>query len=319
MFQPNKLLNLKTSALIKGIFIIVAVCALFAGCNNHNVTVGKFDETAFEPTEGTVASASDSMLTLRIAVSETYCTKTACSCIGDLATREYEGLKDTLKSKYNIDLQISYFIEEYEMNDSLVARKFDGVICKPWLAYMITPGTDIKFKRIADLLDPSGKQWFTGMFIVKKESDVKTLHEIDGKSLAAGQQDSYEKYHSPLAMLEKEGIVPKEITNKASCTECINMLLDNKAEIAIISDYALTASCAVDIVKPEDFRIIGQTEEMPLCSVILDMSKVSEADALRLQNALLEISGDNAPKGLLNKGFVLPAKWAPIPFLKEKK
>lgn len=309
---------MKRSSTINGILVIVAVCALFAGCNNTKVTAGKFEETAFEPATGTIASASDSMLTLNIAVSETYCMKTACSCIADLAAREYEGLQDTLKSKYNIDLQISYFIEEYELNDSLVARKFDGVICKPWLAFMITPGTDIKYKRIADLPDPSGKQWVTGIFIVKKDSDVKALKDIDGKSLAAGQQDSYEKYHAPFAMLDKEGIEPKEITNKASCTECINMLLDNNAEVAIISDYALTASCAVDIVKPEDFRVIGQTEEIPLCSVILDMSKVSEADALRLQNALLEISGENAPKGLLNKGFALPAKWAPIPYLKEK-
>ncbi|MFA5850354.1 MAG: PhnD/SsuA/transferrin family substrate-binding protein [Bacteroidales bacterium] len=310
---------MKTSTLIKGILIIVAVCALFAGCNNSNVTAGKFDETAFEPTTGTIASARDSMLTIHLAVSETYCKLTACSCIHDLAAREYEDLQDTLKSKYNIDLQISYFIEEYELNDSLVARKFDGVICKPWLAYMITPGTDIKYKRIADLLDPSGKQWLTGLFIVKNDSDVKTLKDINGKTLVAGQQDSYEKYHSPFAMLEKDGIEPKEITNKASCTECINTLSDNLAEVAIISDYALTASCAVDFAQPDDFRVIGKTEEIPLCSVILDMSKISEADALRLQNALLDISGEGAPKGLLSKGFVLPAKWAPIPFLKDKK
>jgi len=308
---------MKRSSTIKGILVFVAVCVCFAGCNNNKVTVGKFDETAFEPATGTIASASDSTLTLRIAVSETYCKQTACSCIHDLAAREYEGLQDTLKSKYNIDLQISYFIEEYVLNDSLVARKFDGVICKPWLAYMITPGTDIKYKRIADLPDPSGKQWLTGAIIVKTDSPLKTLKDIEGKILVAGQQDSYEKYHSPLAILKAEGVVPKEIINKASCTECINTLSDNLAEVAIISDYALTASCAVDFAKPDDFRVIGQTEEIPLCSVILDMSKVSEADALRLQNALIAVSGENAPKGLLNKGFVLPAKWAPIPFVKE--
>ncbi len=308
---------MKRSSTIKGILVFVAVCVFFAGCNNNKVTVGKFDETAFEPATGTIASASDSTLTLRIAVSETYCKQTACSCIHDLAAREYEGLLDTLKSKYNIDLQISYFIEEYVLNDSLVARKFDGVICKPWLAYMITPGTDIKYKRIADLPDPSGKQWLTGAIIVKTDSPLKTLKDIEGKILVAGQQDSYEKYHSPLAILKAEGVVPKEIINKASCTECINTLSDNLAEVAIISDYALTASCAVDFAKPDDFRVIGQTEEIPLCSVILDMSKVSEADALRLQNALIAVSGENAPKGLLNKGFVLPAKWAPIPFVKE--
>ena len=317
-----KIHRMKRASVIKGILIIVAVCTLFAGCSGNkknNAVAAQFEETAFEPTAGTIASANDSMLTLRIAVSETYCKLTACSCIHDLAAREYEELQDTLKSKYNIDLQISYFIEEYELNDSLLARKFDGVICKPWLAFMLTPDNDIKYKRVADLLDPSGNQWLTGKIIVKQDSPSKDMKDIDGKTLVAGQPDSYEKYHAPFAMFKKEGIDPGEVINKASCTECINTLSDNLADVAIISDYALTASCAVDFAKPEDFRVIAETEKMPLCSVILDMAKVSEADALRLQNALLEISGENAPKGLLNKGFVLPAKWAPVPFLKDKK
>lgn len=307
---------MKSQQLFKKIMIIITVCNLLAGCNN-NMTTSKFDETAFIPAQGVVATPSDQLLTIRLAVNDTYCKQTACSCIGDLATREYGELQEILKSKYNIDLQLTYFIEEYYLVDTLVKQEFDGSICKPWLAFMLTPEHKIKFKRIADVLDPSNNQWLKGLFIVKKDSPVKVLEDINGKILAAGQKDSYEKFYAPLAMLEKDGIKPKQITNKASCIECINMLLDNNAEVAIISDYALTASCAVDIVKPEDFRIIGQTEEIPLCSVILDMSKVSEADALRLQNALMEISGDNAPKSLLSKGFVMPAKWSPTPFVKE--
>jgi ABC-type phosphate/phosphonate transport system substrate-binding protein len=155
------------------------------------------------------------------------------------------------------------------------------------------------------------------MFIVKKDSPIKTLTDINGKSLVAGQYDSYEKYHLALSMLEKNGITPNLITNKASCTECINALLDNQAEVAVISDYALTASCAVDFAKPDAFITIGRTEAIPLCSVILDMSKISEQDALRFRNALLEISGNKAPKSLLSNGFVLPAKWTPSVYIKQ--
>jgi hypothetical protein len=45
------------------------------------------------------------------------------------------------------------------------------------------------------------------------------------------------------------------------------------------------------------------------------MAKVSEADALRLQKALLDISGDSAPAGLLSRGFVAPASWIPVPYV----
>lgn len=311
---------MKIPNVLSTINVLIAACCFLAGCNNvQKVSLEQFEETAFMPGQEVIASPSDSLLTIKLAVNETYCTKTACSCISDLATREYEGLVEILKSKYNIDLQLTYFSEEYDMEDSLLTQKFDGVICKPWLAYMLTPGKDFKFKRVADLLDPSDNQWLTGIFIVEKDSPVKNLKDIDGKILVAGQYDSYEKHHAPLTILSQQGIVPKQIISKAGCTECINCLLDDEAEVAIISDYALTASCAVDIAKPEDFTILGKTDNIPLCSVILDMSKVSEADALRLQKALLENSGENAPEGLSSKGFVLPAKWAPAPIVKENK
>ncbi len=299
---------------------IVTACITIAGCNYNSsvVSSSEFEETAFTATAGVEQSSSENILTLNIALNETYCLKTACSCIADLAAREYDTLQKILLDKYSIDLKITYFVEEFHLKDTLKTKQYDGTICKPWLAIQLIPETGIPFKRVADLLDPDNNQWLKGIFIVKKESPVTKLEEIDNLILACGQPDSYEKYHSPLAILENNKIVPSQFIYKSGCTECINALLDNQAEVAVISDYALTASCAVDIAPPEDFRTIYETETMPLCSVILDMSKVSEADALRLQKALLEISGDSAPASLLSRGFVLPASWKPVPFVKSE-
>ena len=295
--------------------IIIAACTLFAGCNNsEDKALNLYEETAFVPSEGLESSTSDSTLTISLAVNEAYCLKTACSCIADLAAREYDTLQKILITKYNIDLKLTYYIEEYEMVDSLRTSAFDGAICKPWLAYMLVPEFNSNYKRVADLLDPSNKQWLTGNFIVNVDSPIVSMDEINGKTLVTGQPDSYEKYHLPMAILKESKISPKETSQKASCLETINMLYEDEVEVAVISDYSLTASCAVDFATPEEFRTIGVTEQIPLCSVILDMSKVSEADALRLQKALIEISGDNAPASLLSRGFVLPASWKPLPY-----
>jgi ABC-type phosphate/phosphonate transport system substrate-binding protein len=299
--------------------VVAAACLLIAGCRSaQGISVKQFEETAFVPSGELTASSQDSLLTIKLVVNETYCTKTACSCISNLATRNYDKLQELLKSNYNIDLQLYYFSEEYDMKDSLMAGHYDGAICKPWLAFMHlqdTIGSRFNFKRVADLLDPNDNKWLTGIFIVKKDSPIQTLEEISGKILAAGQEDSYEKYHAPLTILSSKSIKPKSIINKASCTECINCLLDNEADVAVVSDYALNASCAVDIVKPEDFRIIGRTDKIPLCSVIIDLSKIKESDALRLQKALLDLSGDNTPEGLSCRGFVMPASWKPAPII----
>jgi hypothetical protein len=119
-----------------------------------------------------------------------------------------------------------------------------------------------------------------------------------------------------MAMLNNEGIRPASIVQKSGCIEGINMLLDNEAEVAVISDYALVASCAVDVAEEDAFRTIWKTSEIPLCSVILDLNKVSEADASRLQNALLQLSGEKMPGSFSSKGFVKPVSWIPEPFIK---
>lgn len=295
--------------------LIITACTLFASCNNsEEKALNLYEETAFVPSEGLESSTSDSILSISLAINDTYGLNTACSCIGDLATREYGELQEILLTKYNIDLQISYFIEEFYLKDTLKSKQYDGTICKPWLAISLIPETGIQFKRIADLLDPNNNQWLKGIFIVEKDSHITEIKDITNRILVAGQQDSYEKYHSPFKTLDNMKITPLQIISKSGCTECINALLDNQADVAIISDYALTASCAVDIAHPDDFRTIYETETMPLCSVILDMSKVSDANALRLQKALLEISGDNAPASLLSRGFVLPVSWIPVPY-----
>jgi ABC-type phosphate/phosphonate transport system substrate-binding protein len=219
-----------------------------------------------------------------------------------------------LRAVYHIDLQLTYCIEEYDLGDSVKSGNFDGAICKPWLAFRHVPGSKMKLKRIADILDPIGQGLLGGIFIVKKESLLQKPSDINGKILAMGQEDSYEKYHLALALMRKGGVKPGAKIQKASCTEGINMLLDNQADVAVISDYALFASCAVDIAEEGAFRTIWKTEDIPLCSVILDLTKVNDADAARLQDALLKISGDKVPESFAGKGFVEPVSWIPRPY-----
>jgi len=305
MFGKNILLNI----------ILVAACTIFvAGCGNKNISGNVFEETAFEPSENTVPASSEETLVIKLVVNEAYCQKTACSCVSDIASRDYQSLQDLLKEKYNIDLVLTYVTDEYYIKDSLFTGRYDGVITKPWLAYMITPGSSFKFKRIVDLLDVYNNQWLRGMIITKSDSGLNTLKDIDGKILAAGQEDSFEKYHSPLRMLAQEKVVPKEIIHKASCSENIGLLTEGNADVAIISDYTLIASRFRYDLDPSQIRKIGETEPMPLCSVIIDLSKISEENALRLRNALLDLSGENAPEELSSDGFVMPAKWIPVPF-----
>ncbi|MCT4586630.1 MAG: phosphate/phosphite/phosphonate ABC transporter substrate-binding protein [Carboxylicivirga sp.] len=274
-----------------------------------------FEETAFIPCCGEPAPDTEP-LTLKIAVNDTYCKATACVCIHNVAAREYEDLQRLLKEQHNINLEITYFEEIYHLEDKIKAKEFDGVICKPWNVYMLSKANRLNYERVTDIKDAFNNQWLKGVFMVPKDSPIQSMEDINGKVLVIGEKDAYEKYHQPMTILDEKGIQPAKIYHKSSCLECINELMDKNAEVAVVSDYVMEASCAVDVANPDDYRIIGETSETPLTSLIIDRDKVSKENAMRLQKALLSLSNENSPETMLSDGFVKPALWTPVPFQK---
>jgi len=257
-------------------------------------------------------------LSLRLAVNDTYCKQTSCECVHYLASREYDDLQQILKTDYNIELELVYCIEEFYLEDSLLTNNFDGAICKPWFALQYEETREMRFERIVDILDPFENSFVAGIFIVKQESPIMQPEDINGRTLVIGEENSYEKYHAPMHLLTANGIKPGKFKKVSACTEGINALLDNEAEIAVISDYALVASCAADFAEEDAFRTIWTTEDFPLCSVLLDMNKVSRKKAQRLHDALLEISENKIPERFASHGFSEPMPWIPNPYLENK-
>jgi ABC-type phosphate/phosphonate transport system substrate-binding protein len=256
-------------------------------------------------------------LALKVAVNDIYCTDTACSCVHDVAARRYKQTLEELADQYAIDLQFDYFIEPYQLEDAIRSGMYDGALCKPWLVMRLQQETGSDFRRIVDVLDPNNNRWLTGIVIVTTNSPIMSLRELDGKHVYLGESDAYEKHQAARRIFAKEAIVPGRIDTNASCGENIGVLLDGKADAAVVSDYALSADCAVDFANADDFRILAHTEMIPLTSVMLDMNKVSAADAQRLKKALLDLSGEDAPESLLGDGFVDPWLWNP-PELEEQ-
>jgi len=248
---------------------------------------------------------------LKIAVNDIYCMDTACSCVHDVAARTYPQLLEKLKANYGIDLQLVYFSETYQLEDAIASGEYDGALCKPWYALRHQKEAGANFQRIVDVLDPNNNRWLTGIVVVPADSPIQTLEDLTGKHLYIGQADAYEKHQAAKRLLEQKGIRPGKVDTNASCGENVGVLLDEEADAAVLSDYALSADCAVDFARPEDFRILARTEQIPLTSLMLDMNKIEEAEADRLQRALLALSGKNAPETLLGNGFVEPAPWNP--------
>ena len=253
-----------------------------------------------------------SQLAFKLAVNDIYCKDTACECVHYVAARTYAETQRKLKEQFGIDLQLDYYIEPYKLEEAILSGEYDGAICKPWTALMLERQAGAAFERVADLLDPGDNRWLSGTVLVMADSPFQSLEDLKGKSIVIGDPDAYEKHHAAKRIFQQQGVDFGRMETSASCIENLGQLMDGEVDAAVVSDYALSADCAVDFANPADFRIVGKTENIPLTSVLLDARKVAEADRVRLQAALLALSGKDAPESLLGKGFVEAAEWNPV-------
>lgn len=254
---------------------------------------------------------------LNIAVNDIYCTETACFCVHDVAARSYFQTLENLKSDFDLDVELTYFIEPYQLEEAILSGQYDGILSKPWIALRLQNQCGADFERVVDLLDPNNNGWLSGIVIVPVDSTIQTIDELSGKRIVIGEAESYEKHQAALRLFNRLNIKPASIDTRASCGENIGELLDGNVDAAVISDYALSADCAVDFANPEDFRILTHTEMIPLTSLMIDRNKVSEKQIAQIRHQLLAVSGNHADDSLLSKGFTEPLSWNP-PELEEQ-
>jgi ABC-type phosphate/phosphonate transport system substrate-binding protein len=270
------------------IFLSIVVAAALCGCNRPAAP-----------------------LTVRLAVNDIYCTQTACSCIHDVAARDYAEVQQQLREQFGIDLQLDYYMEPYDLEKAILAGRCDGAICKPWTALQLGRKAGARFERVADILDPNDSPWLTGIIVVMADSEFQSLASLSGKRIVIGQPDAYEKHQAVKHLCMQNQVEFGQVIQAASCSENIDKLMDGLVDAAAVSDYALSAGCAVDFAEPDDFRVVGRTERLPLTSILLDANKVNSAGRERLQSALLALSAAGAPESMLSRGFVKPAPWQP--------
>lgn len=287
---------------------LAAVLALLAGAVISSASEA---ETVLPLQPVGDAQRPEKTLKLAVAVTDVYCKDSSCKCIEQIATRGYGDFCRKLKEKYNIELELTYFVEPYDIARAFIDGKFDALLCKPWIVYQHPQGRSEQMARVADLQDLKGNPGLWGIVIVPKESPIRELSEIAGKRLAIGQPDAYEKHQAALALFKQEKIKVAEnkMVQKASCLECLDLLMKGQADAAVISNYALTADCAVDVTSPDAFRVLGKTEQIPLTSFMVDLGRVSRDDARRIGQALIELTTSELPDTMSGGGFVTPASW----------
>ncbi len=258
-----------------------------------------------------LAGAAHAAERLVLGVHDPICKQTACSCVGDLAIREYGGLLAHVRRAAGIELEFKYYEEPLLLQREVVAGRLDGMVTKAWLGLCYARQAGRAFTRLADVTLPKGEpQELYGLFIVPKESPLKQLADLQGKRLVLGMTNAYEKSY----LAEETLRVARLEVKKSAVFKCQNAaveLVEQRADAAVISSYALHYGCINVVADPKEFRVIGETKRRIPFITFMVADKVAPAVRERLQQALLALKGDQVPADLLSAGLIPPIAWAP--------
>lgn len=258
-------------------------------------------------------AAGDSARRLLIGVNDPLCKRCACSCVGDSAIRAYDGTAAKVAADAGLTLEFKYYEEDSLMREDVLAGRLDGLIAKTWTGAALAREAGRKFDRIADVRMPAGeKDGLAGVFVVPATSKVKTLADLRGRRVVFGPKSAYEKSWSAFSSLEAAGVKLTDVKadEVPSCKTAVVQLMEDRADVAVISSYAVRYGCVGVVAEKGDIREIGATPAIPFISVFVDERVPGETRA-RLRRTLPALSGENVPKDLFSAGFVAPEAWAP--------
>ncbi len=251
-------------------------------------------------------------VTLKIGVIDPLCKASACSCVSDAAIRAFEGMTAKVAAETGIVLEMEYFEDPQLLDRALQKGLLDGMIGKYTTCGRFAHEAKREFERLADITKPTGEAGLRGVFITFKDSPVKRLEDIPGHVLGLGVKEDTEKCAVPLAMLKKHGIAvsAEKQAEFFDCKSAALALMENRADVAVISDYALEYGCIVVVGDPKDFHVIATTEgSLPFTTFMVDKKKVPAELRARLAAELLTMTGANVPQDLFTKGWVKPVRW----------
>ena len=231
---------------------------------------------------------------------------TASACVGDYASREYDGLAESVRAATGIRLRF----RAYPLDDLLIraARggQVDAVVCKTGTALRAGAGLE----RLADVAGPTGSRLLRGIFIARKDTGIHTLADVQGRRFALTAGEAYESSHQARHALTALGVLPGETVTQAACLNVAAMVWERQADAGVVSDYCVDHSGLQLTGDPDAFRVIGRTQGVPFVTFAVGRA-VPAGVRERLRGHLLSLTGGRVPEDLSTTGLIAPVAWQP--------
>jgi outer membrane protein assembly factor BamB/ABC-type phosphate/phosphonate transport system substrate-binding protein len=204
---------------------------------------------------------------LRIVVMDPLCNRLACDCVAGYAQRDYDRLGAFLEQTLGRRVELAYS----ESLASPALRPQDGVdlvIGKFSVVTFDARAVGINLRTLAMLSDKDGAITQTGLFVVRHDDRARSIEDLADRRLLFGPDDSIEKRGAALAALEAFDVpVPGELESRAGCTTAALAVIENEADAAVISSYAMPLLEGCGTIERGELRLLGETDPVPFVGV----------------------------------------------------
>jgi len=246
----------------------------------------------------------------RIVVMDPLAAPLACECVEGYAQRRYDLLAGFLEKQLDRPVQVVFG----ESLAEVIKRGYPEVhliIGKKSVVEFDAREIDMPVHPVAMLTGKDGRTDFTGLFVVRSADAAKRVTDLKGYRIQFGPLESEEKHDAAFRTLQQLGVpAPEKIDISPGCADAALKVVENDADVGVISSYAYALLEGCDAIDKGDLRVVGKTGAVPFITVFAakDLRAEDESPVVR---ALLAAAGDAdlLVKMESERGFVPAGAW----------
>lgn len=120
-------------------------------------------------------------------------------------------------------------------------------------------------------IDETDANMFSGLLIARKDSDIKSFSDMQGKSILFGSKGAFDKYKAAVYTLRERGIDPKthfsKVEHGGKCPYIGKDVYDGKFDVGVVSDYTWGETLEGAGVNLKEMRVVGKTVLLPFLAL----------------------------------------------------
>ncbi len=209
----------------------------------------------------------------------------------------YRNLAGYLSGRLGLKVRLTIMSRYGEMIKRFKSRQLDGAFLSSFTAALGIK--EFKLEPVASPVNLAGKATSRGYIFVRRDSGIKTVKDMRGKSFVFVDPATTEGYLFPMAFLRRHGVKdPNSFFSRywfsGSHTSALFAVLDGRADIGAAKDTVFNKQVTNDPSIKSELRIIAKSPPVP--EVILCLRNDIPA-GLRQKILTVLLNMNNTAKG----------------------